>query len=283
MLGDIEVPPELLEIGGKAVGAVLMVAAIILFAQGYRRLFILVGGVGALVGYVVGGLIAPLTSDYIDPHSLIRIVVVLSFFLAFQISKSMIRMMGSVIVFLAMMMILRVLGTVFNIDIEQDYGDFGAGLIAIIAFFSRIDLRERLPMIMSAVLSGCCCVAGIYLIQGGTISTIDLTASRPSSFLVVITILSMEAQNRDLRNWMEGKLRKEIEKELYKEGKLAKKPFFQRIFSTKKWVLETGMPPEEYQTLEEIYSKHNPVKRVASNHKDAIADLKKSGPPKGSR
>ena len=285
MLDDLEIPPEFFELGGQVVGAILMVVSIILFVQGYRRLFILVGGVGALVGYVIGGLVAPFAASYLgfEPKWVITGCAVLSFLLAFQISKTMIRLMGSLIVFLCVMMLLRVFATIFAIDLERDYGDFGAGMIAIIAFFSRVDLRERLPMIMSAVLSGCCCIAGIHFIQGGIISGIDLTAPRSSSFLVVITILSMEIQNKDLERWQLGLLRKEVEKELYKEGTLIKKPFFERIFSTKKWVMETGMPPEDNLSLEELHAKHNPVKKAPAAHKDAIRDLKQSGPPRGSR
>ena len=48
MFGDIEIPPEVFEFGGKAAGAGLFLIAALLFIQGYRRLFFLVGGVGAL-------------------------------------------------------------------------------------------------------------------------------------------------------------------------------------------------------------------------------------------
>ena len=71
MLDDLEIPPEFFEFGGQVVGAILMVVSIILFVQGYRRLFILVGGVGALVGYVIGGLVAPFVADFVEPRMLI--------------------------------------------------------------------------------------------------------------------------------------------------------------------------------------------------------------------
>ena len=276
MFGDIEIPPEVFEFGGKAAGAGLFLIAALLFIQGYRRLFFLVGGVGALIGYVIGGLVAPFAVDYVEPRMLITGCAVLFFLLAFQISKTMVRIMGSMIVFLAMMMVLRVFAAIFSIDFEQDFGNLGAGIIAIIAFFSRMDIRDRLPMLMSAVLSAACCLAAVHLLRGGIISGIDLTAPRSSSFVVVMTILSMEVQNRDLRLWTEMKLRQEVEKELVKEGIIEKKSIFKRLFGTEKWKKETGMPPNDRLSLEKLHAKYHPNDNAPMTHKERIRELKKS-------
>ena len=276
MFGDIEIPPEVFEFGGKAAGAGLFLIAALLFIQGYRRLFFLVGGVGALIGYVIGGLVAPFAVDYVEPRMLITGCAVLFFLLAFQISKTMVRIMGSMIVFLAMMMLLRVFAAIFSIDFEQDFGNLGAGIIAIIAFFSRMDIRDRLPMLMSAVLSAACCLAAVHLLRGGIISGIDLTAPRSSSFVVVMTILSMEVQNRDLRLWTEMKLRQEVEKELVKEGIIEKKSIFKRLFGTEKWKKETGMPPNDRLSLEKLHAKYHPNDNAPMTHKERIRELKKS-------
>jgi hypothetical protein len=276
MFGDIEVPMEAFEFGGKAAGAGLMLIAVLLFIQGYRRLFFLVGGVGGLIGYVVSGLLVPFVGEYIDVRYFVPLCVGLCFILAFQLSKTTIRIMGSMIVFLAMIMVLRVFAAIFSIDFEQDFGNLGAGIIAIIAFFSRMDIRDRLPMLMSAVLSAACCVAAIHLMRGGIISGIDLTAPRSSSIVVVMTILSMEVQNRDLRIWTEMKLRQEVEKELVKDGTLEKKSIFKRIFGTEKWKKETGMPPTDRSSLEELHAKFHPAKEAPMTHKDRIKQLKKS-------
>jgi hypothetical protein len=276
MFGDIEVPPEVFEFGGKVAGAGLLLIAILLFIQGYRRLFFLVGGVGGLIGYVVSGLVAPFAIEYIDERELVLVCVGLFFFLAFQLSKTTIRIMGSMIVFLVIMMVLRVFAAIFSIDFEQDFGNLGAGIIAIIAFFSRMDIRDRLPMLMSAVLSAACCLAAIHLLRGGIISGIDLTAPRSSSFVVVLTILSMEVQNRDLRLWTEMKLRKEVEKELVKEGVIEKKSIFKRLFGTEKWKKETGMPPNDRLSLEKLHAKLNPNDTAPMTHKERIRELKKS-------
>ena len=112
MLDDLEIPPEFFEFGGQMVGFALMGISVILFTQGYRRLFFLVGGVGALVGYVIGGLVAPFAPTFVGPRRLITGCAILCFVLAFQISKTMIRLMGSVIVFLCVMMLLRVFATI---------------------------------------------------------------------------------------------------------------------------------------------------------------------------
>ena len=276
MFGDIEIPPEVFEFGGKAAGAGLFLIAALLFIQGYRRLFFLVGGVGALIGYVIGGLVAPFAVDYVEPRMLITGCAVLFFLLAFQISKTMVRIMGSMIVFLAMMMVLRVFAAIFSIDFEQDFGNLGAGIIAIIAFFSRMDIRDRLPMLMSAVLSAACCLAAVHLLRGGIISGIDLTAPRSSSFVVVMTILSMEVQNRDLRLWTEMKLRQEVEKELVQEGIIEKKSIFKRLFGTEKWKKETGMPPDDRLSLEKLHAKYHPNDNAPMTHKERIRELKKS-------
>jgi hypothetical protein len=276
MFGDIDVPPEVFEFGGKAAGAGLLLIAVLLFIQGYRRLFFLVGGVGGLIGYVVSGLVAPFAIEYIDERELVLVCVGLFFFLAFQLSKTTIRIMGSMIVFLVIMMVLRVFAAIFSIDFEQDFGNLGAGIIAIIAFFSRMDIRDRLPMLMSAVLSAACCLAAIHLLRGGIISGIDLTAPRSSSFVVVMTILSMEVQNRDLRLWTEMKLRKEVEKELVKEGAIEKKSIFKRLFGTEKWKKETGMPPNDRLSLEKLHAKLNPNDTAPMTHKERIRELKKS-------
>ena len=276
MFGDIDVPPEVFEFGGKAAGVGLLLIAVLLFIQGYRRLFFLVGGVGGLIGYVVSGLVAPFAIEYIDERELVLVCVGLFFFLAFQLSKTTIRIMGSMIVFLVIMMVLRVFAAIFSIDFEQDFGNLGAGIIAIIAFFSRMDIRDRLPMLMSAVLSAACCLAAIHLLRGGIISGIDLTAPRSSSFVVVMTILSMEVQNRDLRLWTEMKLRKEVEKELVKEGAIEKKSIFKRLFGTEKWKKETGMPPNDRLSLEKLHAKLNPNDTAPMTHKERIRELKKS-------
>ena len=276
MFGDIEIPPEVFEFGGKAAGVGLFLIAVLLFTQGYRRLFFLVGGVGGLIGYVVSGLLAPFVTEYIAERELVLLCVGLFFFLAFQLSKTTIRMMGSMIVFLAIMMIIRVFAAIFSIDFEQDFGNLGAGIIAIIAFFSRMDIRDRLPMLMSAFLSAACCLAAIHLLRGGIISGIDLTAPRSSSFVVVMTILSMEVQNRDLRLWTEMKLRQEVEKELVKEGVIEKKSIFKRLFGTEKWKKETGMPPDDRVSLEKLHAKNNPNDNAPMTHKERIRELKKS-------
>jgi|GEM_PF-2173042 hypothetical protein len=274
MFGDLGLPPEVFDFGGKIAGVGLLLVALILFTQGYRRLFFLVGGVGGLIGYVVGGLVAPFASDYVGETELIIGATVLFFLLAFQISKTMIRLMGSMIVFLAMLMILRVVTTIFGIDLERDYGDFGAGLIAIIAFFSRLDIREKLPMLMSAVLSSACIVAGIHFIGGGIVSGIDFTDPRSSSFVVVLTILSMEVQNRDLIRWSENKLKVEVEKELVKKGVIKKKPLLQRLFNTDPWKKETGMPPDDRKSLEKLQAKHSKSDPTKVSQKEAITRFK---------
>ena len=276
MFGDIEIPPEVFEIGGKAIGGGLLLVAVLLFIQGYRRLFFLIGGVGGLIGYVVSGLLAPFVSGYIDERELVLLCVGLFFFLAFHLSKTTIRMMGSMIVFLSMIMVLRVFAAIFAIDFEQDFGNLGAGIIAIIVFFSRMNIRERLPMLMSAVLSAACCLAAIHMLLGGIISGMDLTAPRSSSFVVVMTILSIEVQNRDLRLWTEMKLRQEVEQELVKDGILEKKSIFKRLFSTDKWKEETGMPPNDRLSLEQLHAKYHPAEKTPTTHEDRIKHLQKS-------
>jgi hypothetical protein len=179
---------------GPLFGAVLVLGGIFLMFRGHERLYYVAGATGAGIGYILTPTVAEMVPDMgIKELHLMFIMVLLCGGVLLMVTQYSIYMMASIGIYIMFSWSFRWLD---GQGVEIANSDFIVNISAIIAFFTIIWMRKKLPLLVSGLLGSIATLSGLLVLNGQPIS--DLNPEKGSTLIIVsvLFIISTTFQSR---------------------------------------------------------------------------------------
>lgn len=200
---DLDVPdvgsPLLDQINalGPLFGLVLIGAGVFLMLRGHERLQYVAGAAGGGIGYLLTPWVHSLLPTGTLEELYVMVILILLtagiLLLTIQLSIHLMASLGIYICFSWMFQWLD--GQGFEVSDSQ----FITNAMAVLAFFSIIWIRKKLPMLVSALLGSIATLSGLLVLNGQSLE--DLNPRETSTIVIVLIfwILSVSLQMRAIK------------------------------------------------------------------------------------
>ena len=207
---DIDMPNvssplmEQLEALGPIFGVVLILAGAFLMIRGHERLQYIAAAVGAGVGYVGAPLVYALIPDgTIDELYIMIILMLITAGILLITVQLTIHLAASLGIYLGFSWGFQWLDAR---GYEFASSEFVTNAMAVIAFFSVIYIRKKLPLLVSALLGSLATLSGMLVLNGQPLSTLDPGNSSTIVIVLMLSILSVTVQMRAIKRKSEAEL-----------------------------------------------------------------------------
>lgn len=207
---DIDMPNvssplmQQLEALGPLFGIVLILAGVFLMIRGHERLQYIAAAVGAGVGYVGAPLVYELIPDGTIEELYIMIILML-------VTAGILLMTVQLTIYL---------GASLGIYLGFSWGfrwldargyefasnQFFTNAMAVIAFFSVLYIRKKLPIFVSALLGSLALLSGMLVLSGEPLSSLDPGNSSTIVIVLMLSTLSVSVQMRAIKRKLEAEL-----------------------------------------------------------------------------
>ncbi|RJU96531.1 MAG: hypothetical protein DWC04_07315 [Candidatus Poseidoniales archaeon] len=211
---DIDMPdvgsPLLEQINalGPLFGIVLICAGIFLMLRGHERLQYVAGAVGGGIGYVF----TPIVHDLIpvgtvSELSLMFILILLSAGIMLMTIQMSIHLMASFGIYICFSWTFQWLD---GQGFEVTDSEFITNAMAVVAFFSVIWIRKKLPMLVSGLLGSIATLAGMLVLNGQTLEDLNPRSTSTMAIVLVFWMLSISLQMRAIKRKHESENPEEV-------------------------------------------------------------------------
>lgn len=200
---DIDMPdvgsPLLEQINalGPLFGLVLIGAGVFLMLRGHERLQYVAGAVGGGIGYVFTPIVHDLIPDgTVSELSLMFILILLSAGIMLMTIQMSIHLMASFGIYICFSWSFQWLD---GQGFEVTDSEFITNAMAVIAFFSVIWIRKKLPMLVSGLLGSIATLGGMLVLNGQTLEDLNPRSTSTMVIVLVFWMLSVSLQMRAIK------------------------------------------------------------------------------------
>lgn len=200
---DIDMPdvgsPLLEQINalGPLFGLVLIGAGVFLMLRGHERLQYVAGAVGGGIGYVFTPIVHDLIPDgTVSELSLMFILILLSAGIMLMTIQMSIHLMASFGIYICFSWTFQWLD---GQGFEVTDSEFITNAMAVIAFFSVIWIRKKLPMLVSGLLGSIATLGGMLVLNGQTLNDLNPKSTSTMAIVLVFWMLSVSLQMRAIK------------------------------------------------------------------------------------
>ncbi len=200
---DIDMPdvgsPLLEQINalGPLFGLVLIGAGVFLMLRGHERLQYVAGAVGGGIGYVFTPIVHDLIPDgTVSELSLMFILILLSAGIMLMTIQMSIHLMASFGIYICFSWSFQWLD---GQGFEVTDSEFITNAMAVIAFFSVIWIRKKLPMLVSGLLGSIATLGGMLVLNGQTLEDLNPRSTSTMAIVLVFWMLSVSLQIRAIK------------------------------------------------------------------------------------
>ncbi|MFL2969695.1 MAG: hypothetical protein ACJZ63_02310 [Candidatus Poseidoniaceae archaeon] len=200
---DIDMPdvgsPLLEQINalGPLFGLVLIGAGVFLMLRGHERLQYVAGAVGGGIGYVFTPIVHDLIPDgTVSELSLMFILILLSAGIMLMTIQMSIHLMASFGIYICFSWSFQWLD---GQGFEVTDSEFITNAMAVIAFFSVIWIRKKLPMLVSGLLGSIATLGGMLVLNGQTLEDLNPRSTSTMAIVLVFWMLSVSLQMRAIK------------------------------------------------------------------------------------
>lgn len=228
---DIDMPdvgsPLLEQINalGPLFGLVLIGAGVFLMLRGHERLQYVAGAVGGGIGYVFTPIVHDLIPDgTVSELSLMFILILLSAGIMLMTIQMSIHLMASFGIYICFSWSFQWLD---GQGFEVTDSEFITNAMAVIAFFSVIWIRKKLPMLVSGLLGSIATLGGMLVLNGQTLEDLNPRSTSTMAIVLVFWMLSVSLQMRAIKRKKELENPEEAEEARSNERKEARENPYQ--------------------------------------------------------
>lgn len=194
---------------GPLFGLVLISAGIFLMLRGHERLQYVAGAAGGGIGYVFTPIVHDLIPDgTISQLYLMLILILLSAGIMLMTIQMSIHLMASFGIYICFSWTFQWLD---GQGFEVTDSEFITNAMAVIAFFSVIWIRKKLPMLVSGLLGSIATMAGMLVLKGQTLEDLDPRSTSTMVMILVFWMLSVSLQMRAIKRKYELENPEEVE------------------------------------------------------------------------